>query len=378
MAPILHSELCAPGAGMELSVVRARMQAEFEHAQRQKLAIVLVRADVEALERTPFRERRETVLRAVVDLLAALPRGGELIAVREDDGVLALLPGTPQEAAELMLGLWIDGARKLSLPGEAKGVRVSLSVGLACAPSGSAFQFETLQRVALDGLAVAKGNGGECFVHTELYGLYQKKLDRERAQVESAARDASGSADAGGGASDARASDAASARHDATPMRSGSMGEASIDSNASTRSSTADRAARAEIERILAKHRPAIPAELPSVESPSSAVVRAPAIAPDRTQDTLKELLAALDEKHRTEVDLLERRIAKLTRTLEDTEEKLAHVDELHAVDGGVASAYRDVQGLGLGERQRELKLDLLTQILRANLALRDGLREAR
>lgn len=358
MAPILHSELCVPGLGMELSVLRARMEAEFEHALREKIPLVLLRGDAEGLERlAPFRERQAHVLRALVELLAGLPRGGELIACREDAGILVLLPGTPLEAAELMCSLWIEGAKKLSL-GESKPVRASLCIGLACAQSGSTYAFETLRRVALDGLAVASARGGECCVHSELYGLHQKSVERERPEVAALSGSSAPSTNAPPHAHDTDA--AAPVGVPAPPPPS------------------ADRAARAAIERILAKHRPAHAAPFQPVEGEPLTAAHGPEPVADHAPDPLNDLLAVLDEKHKTEVSLLERRIAKLTRSLEETEDVLKRTALHGPHDPGISSAYRRVQGLALGEDNREQKLALLAQILRANLELRDQLRQAR
>ncbi len=357
MAPILHSELCAPGAGLELSLIRARMDAEYAHALREKLPVLYLRADAEGLERlTPFPERRALVLRALVDLLAGLPRGGELIACREDAGVAILLPCTPFEAAELVCHLWIDGAKKLALAGETSTVRASLCIGIAALTSGGTYALETLRRVALDGLAVASNRGGECSVHSELYGLHQKSVERERPELASAS-----------------APVAAPAAERAVPVES-------VPSPVRERP-TAEQVARAAIERILAQHRPASSAPFTpahtSLETPA-AVTSAEEPTIELAEGALKEMLSSIDEKHKSEVSLLERRIAKLSRSLEETEEELKRTVLVRPNDPGIASAYRRVQGLELGEENREQKLALLAQILRANLELRDQLRAAR
>lgn len=358
MAPILHSELCAKGAGLELSFVRARMDAEYAHALREKLPVVYLRADAEGLDRmTPFPERRALVLSTLVELLVGLPRGGELIACRDEQGLAILLPGTPFEAAEPLCHLWIDGAKKLALPGETATVRASLCIGIAALTSGSTYALETLRRVALDGLSVASHRGGECSVHSELYDLHQKSVQREQPELAPATAPVAPPA----------AASAPLVEATPTPARE---------------RPTAEQAARAVIERIIAQHRPASAAPFTPLESALETAASARKPEPEEptialAEGALKEMLSSIDEKHRSEVSLLERRIAKLARSLEETEEELKRTVLVHPNDPGLASAYRHVQGLALSEENREQKLALLAQILRANLELRDQLRAA-
>ena len=58
--------------------------------------------------------------------------------------------------------------------------------------------------------------------------------------------------------------------------------------------------------------------------------------------------------------ELLQRRITKLARALEETEEELRHVANLKSIDRGVESAYRFVQGLSADEEGYDRKLGLL------------------
>lgn len=69
-------------------------------------------------------------------------------------------------------------------------------------------------------------------------------------------------------------------------------------------------------------------------------------------------------------VSLLQRRIAKLTQSLEETEARLAQVATAKHVDSGIASVYREVQGLGADEAYYEKKKELMAGIFAANLKL--------
>ncbi len=70
------------------------------------------------------------------------------------------------------------------------------------------------------------------------------------------------------------------------------------------------------------------------------------------------------------QVDRLERRIRKLKTSLEATERALQAVSQLKAIDPGIASIYRSVQGLSdEGERARA-KRAMLERLYEANRIL--------
>ena len=68
---------------------------------------------------------------------------------------------------------------------------------------------------------------------------------------------------------------------------------------------------------------------------------------------------------------MLERRVAKLVDHLETTEERLAVVARMKAVDPGIASVYRSVQGLDRSDPAFGLKAALMQSVFEANLELR-------
>lgn len=76
-------------------------------------------------------------------------------------------------------------------------------------------------------------------------------------------------------------------------------------------------------------------------------------------------------EEHQREVHQLERRIAKLSLLLGETEDQLRKVRLAKNVDTGISSIYDAVQGLDGGDAQFEQKSMLMKSIFEANLALR-------
>lgn len=90
-------------------------------------------------------------------------------------------------------------------------------------------------------------------------------------------------------------------------------------------------------------------------------------------QSERDKVIDAQMAEHRREVANFERRISKLTSSLELTEEELKRIAAAKGIDPGVASIYRDVQGLDAGAADYETKKELMSCIFEANLALQKG-----
>ncbi len=73
------------------------------------------------------------------------------------------------------------------------------------------------------------------------------------------------------------------------------------------------------------------------------------------------------------EFENMQRRIKKLQRSLDVTEKKLVEVSAMKDVETGIASLYREVQGLNAGTENVEKKKGLMDDIFKANLALQGG-----
>ncbi len=88
-----------------------------------------------------------------------------------------------------------------------------------------------------------------------------------------------------------------------------------------------------------------------------------------RVQHQVLELQKA---QHEHELEIAERRIAKLAATLQATERNLRKLAESKGFDPGLASIYREVQGLSEEDALAELKREMLSKIFEANLKLRE------
>jgi hypothetical protein len=86
--------------------------------------------------------------------------------------------------------------------------------------------------------------------------------------------------------------------------------------------------------------------------------------------DEREKYFAKERQDHAEKVDLLERRVEKLTKALSETEDVLQKVIAAKSLDPGIASIYSTVQGLAADALFFERKKELLKQIFEENLLL--------
>lgn len=108
----------------------------------------------------------------------------------------------------------------------------------------------------------------------------------------------------------------------------------------------------------------------PNRPSPMEREVIALAVTELRAQRAKVEEAAIGD--HQREIDLLERRIAKLNGLLVRTEEDLKRIVAQGEVDPGLASVYDEVQGLEDRDPMHAQKAALMESIFLSNLELRE------
>ena len=84
---------------------------------------------------------------------------------------------------------------------------------------------------------------------------------------------------------------------------------------------------------------------------------------------------ATSGEEERQQIDILERRVAKLRQMLGSTEEELHRLLREKGVDPGIKSIYSSVQGLSADSDSYAKKKDILGLIYEANVRLLEKLR---
>ncbi len=111
----------------------------------------------------------------------------------------------------------------------------------------------------------------------------------------------------------------------------------------------------------------------------AAAASSAPEDLASRTAEALQALFEQLSgqalgeqrRKYDLELDQLERRIAKLIQSLEQTEKALAHLQHLVSLDPGLESIYKTVQGLDPNEGDNRTKQAVLEKVFLENIELR-------
>jgi len=316
--------------------IQRLMRIEFDRAQRYRYPIVFILASVDRLSQLQdlygFTIRNQ-VLDALTALMKQVTRTSDSLGCLLDDKLLMIVPHTSAEGAVTLARRIRLGARKLVFQAEDREVRITVSLGGAHNQRRAEYDFETMLEVAEGGLAVASAGGGDRYVHSDLYEFFQKKHEQE-----------------GAGAPEP-ASVLPTAGALGIPL-GGELGEGTT------------QLLGAKIRELLGL-----------TEADSELLVQ---IEQSVIAQALRELQEQMDrersgttEEHRRQVDLLERRIAKLTRSLGMTEEELQRVLRAKNVDPGVASMYQNVQGLSDAEVQAELKRELMAKIFEANVELR-------
>ncbi len=337
MREILHADLLAHAVegsfvdtvgvkteGLGSSEVRGRMELEHERALRERAPLAVLRTAVDHLERlaqTVGGGKIESVLASVTSALRALPRMGDLLAVREQDEIVAVLAQTDSVAAESL-------ARRLQQGVAPLGMR--LSIGIACAQFETPCWFQTLLAVAQEGIEVAWSSGGGRVIHSELYSFHQRRLERlspDRPKPVLPPETKRGDPE----------------MH-ASPLRPVPAAPA--------------------ISTLVA---PAAIPQLPGIHALEERVLT---LAREWTEEALSKALAESHKAHSSEVDTMQRRIDKLSRALEDAQGELVRVQAGQEIDPGVASAFRTVQGLR-DSNGTSAKRDMLSQLFEANLELR-------
>jgi diguanylate cyclase (GGDEF)-like protein len=310
--------------------IRTLMRVEFERAQRYRYPVVLLTITVDRLAQLADlygAEVKAEILDALVHRLRASSRSSDFLACTWDDVVLVVVPHSQPEGTAALARRVLKEARNLRLDCDGRSMRVTVSVGGAHNHRHEDVAFETMLEVAMAGNEVAQRAGGDRYVHSELYEFFQRKRERENAgRPAPAAAPAQVSVDVSGigdligdkirelfGLSDAEASLVA-------------------------------RIERQVTAQLLVELR-------------------------DRQTGT-----GRADEDAQRRIELLERRIAKLTSQLGMTEEQLQNVLRMKSIDPGIASIYDRVQGVSPDEAQAQLKRELMKKIFQANVELREQL----
>ncbi len=379
MQLLLSHELQIPGARcLSPAALRGHMEERFTWAVSRGQAVCALVCEPFGLEHVERRNPGLTprVLSTLVLALEPTFRASEAVVYLEDGCLVVLLVGPDLKRMEAACQEWIGGAQELD--GLAGPVRMSLRVGYGLTQPGKRLFLDTLIQVARAGLDVARYRGVGACVHTMLYDLLQDRLERERG-TKGIVVTASALLGAGEPVREPGIEDPTPVIAEARPDVPGPTSQRGAHGGGPP-----DRRVVAPPAPVFAPARGSVLTDMERRERELTEALD----TQRRENDALRARLHALETRDdppggaassesaedKLRVDLLERRLAKLVRSLEETEERLARVSWENAVDSGIASSYRTVQGLA-GASQRALKAALMQQIFEANLELRERLR---
>jgi len=350
--------------------IRRLMRIEFDRAQRYKYPVVFLTVAVDRLQQLQDLygyQVKDTILGALVRMLKSATRSSDALGTLQDDRLLVLVPHTPPEGAAVMASRIRDGIKAFQFDCDGRPMKVTVSAGGAHNQHHPDLTFDTLLEVAEGGLAVALAGGGDRYVHSELYEFFQARREREGA---------------------------------VSPPPPESVPEARF---AAPPPVAAPAPPPAPVAPVAPQPQPVAEAAPPLPQGPQPGQDR---VSGELLGDKIRELFglgngagdqgllvqieqqviaSALGElkgelrksmestqvQHKKEIELLQRRIDKLSRALGGTEGEIQRILRLKNVDSGVASIYRSVQGLSEDQVENELKTELMSKIFEANVELR-------
>lgn len=312
------------------------MRIEYERAQRYDYpaAVMLIAVDrLEYLHDLYGWQSKEEILQAVIGVLRRTTRDSDFLGCMRDDRIMAVFPHASQEAVAAIATRLMRVCRQIDFETAGRAIRATVSIGIATLRQGDRTPFEEFVSVAGEAVAFAMRSGGDRFVRRE---SAVDVIDELRQDLEAEAQKL---------AEDRAPAPMPAPTAPLTPE---------IEDLPETDLGTRLRAAF----RLHGRVPGSLPLENDVVEI---------------AEDALREAEARAGSGKSADVDVLERRIAKLRELLDQTERALEEMADAKGVGSGIASIYRTVQGLKAGEKGAEQKKEMLSLIFEANLDLQKG-----
>lgn len=372
----LSHPLEAPGAIPRAPAeLRVLMEERFAWAVARGHAVAVLASEplgLEALERrSPGLEPR--VLGALAVALEPVFEAAEALVTQEERTLVVLLIGPDPARLEAACRDWLARLKDLRVDGVDGPLRVQAKLGYAVSQPGRRLFLDTLIEVALEGLRVTRCRAPGACVHTMLYNLVQARLEAERG-VEGLA--VAASAPLGPGMTPREPGAQAPLPLEPRASRDGMGAESRAVTAGAAPVRASPSADPGQRERELLAALAAERREKESLQARLRILERTPP-PPDAAHGSSAAQVER-DGSTQDRIDQLERRLAKLRALLAESEERLARAQLAEAVDPGVASCYRTVQGLPADAPQHDQKAALMEQIFAANLELHEILRSRR
>jgi hypothetical protein len=324
-----HETARDEAARADLQHLESALGPAFGELASQGSRCVLLGLCVDRLDHLAEDGERERALQALGRMLAERPESGTWSSARTTATWWVLVPNSDAKQGLALARALVTAGREIALEARGgKARRFSISCGVASTGHASRPSLATCAAVVAEGLRVAAASGGRRAVHSEVYSAFAVVPAQGGAHVQVA-----------------------------------KPGQASTPSSISS-AQRPDSLRQVELPRAPAAAAATIPAT-PARPSPAPALANG-----HRTGAALpKEPLAPVEG---TSGEMLQRRLTKLVTELEKAEAEIARLRAQVAREGeGLASIYREVQGLSEDAASAELKREMMARLFEANLALR-------
>ena len=311
------------------------MGVEFERAQRYgyQAALVILAVDrLEYLHDLYGWESKEEILQGVINVLRTTTRDSDFLGCMQDDRIMAVFPHASDDTITAIATRLLRICRDLDFQSDGRSLRATVSIGISFLKKGGDQDFGSFLSTAEEALEFAIRSGGDRYVRresaTEVIETLRNEIEEEaRSLVE---------------------------EHERTRVVRPSLFEDMPETELGDR-----------LRALFRKHSRSH--GTPGMLGLEEDVVR---IAEQALHYEREEALTKATSDHEEQVDLLERRVAKMKDLLDATEGELFALAKLKGVDSGVASIYRTVQGLREDDTAHGQKKEMLTLIFEANLEL--------
>jgi diguanylate cyclase (GGDEF)-like protein len=153
-----------------LTQIRHLMRVEFSRAQRYEYPVSCLVISLDAASRLRAEQgyaAKGKIMDAVVQLVLGATRTCDYVGRLLDDRLLAILPHTRREGAEVTAGRIVASGRSVKVAGEKQPVKTSLSIGISQYDKENTMFFDDLVDAAERALHEAVGEGGNRFVYRE-------------------------------------------------------------------------------------------------------------------------------------------------------------------------------------------------------------------
>jgi hypothetical protein len=263
---------------------------------------------------------------------------------------MVMFPHTSRMVAGKLAGRLLGGAHKLRFDSDGRTLKTTLSIGISYCQDGERISFDEFLQAAEEAVALAVHAGGDR--HVERARVLKSEIQELREEIEARTIEL-------------REELAAAARRQTPPPTVPTLSQARTPLEEVELAGLPDTPLGTKLRELFERIGP---------QTPETALLQRAVI--DLTLQNIELVRAESAEHELTErdrqIDQLERRVRKLAGLLEMTESDLKRVIEMKQLDPGIASVYRSVQGLSGQEQDFQVRKQLMNEIFKANLELRE------